>query len=182
MDITEFFQQSSGKWFSQLTSHWLASKQTENSKSESGKSDIWIEMLAKDDPDVIQLCQQNDIKASLALCGVRMTWDGKMEGSEKKHKGLTVLVPIADPDQPNRGKLLRAVGDSKQTLAAGRYVLGDDEALTLTTESEALFCEDRLWFASPNLRFRTRILKRPDGFHEASFCSEIRLRVAPVSS
>ncbi|HEY9702550.1 MAG TPA: phycobiliprotein lyase, partial [Allocoleopsis sp.] len=35
----------------------------------------------------------------------------------------------------------------------------------------------RLWFASPNLRLRTSILKRFGGFSMASFCSEIRLGV-----
>jgi hypothetical protein len=172
MDITEFFQQSSGKWFSQRTSHHLAFKQ-----SESGKSDIRIEMLAKDDPEVIKLCKQYEMDPSLALCGARVSWDSPIERDEGKHKqpSSTVLVPIADPEKPNEGKLLRDMGYAEKASIAGRYVMGDDEALTLITEYETMYSEERLWFASPNLRLRTSILKRFGGFSMASFCSEIRM-------
>lgn len=180
MDIVEFFQQSAGKWFSQRTSHHLAFKQ-----SESGKSDIVIEALAKDAPEVIQLCQQYDLDPALALCGARVTWNGTMEWDEEKHAGSTVLVPIADPDKPNEGKLLRDQGYAEKASVAGRYVMGDDQALTLITEYETMYSEERLWFASPNLRLRTSILKRFGGFSMASFCSEIRMggtQPAPAAS
>ncbi|MEM1281081.1 MAG: phycobiliprotein lyase, partial [Cyanobacteria bacterium P01_H01_bin.152] len=32
----------------------------------------------------------------------------------------------------------------------------------------------RLWYMNPNLRMRTNLVKRADGFQMASFCSEIR--------
>ncbi len=170
MNIVEFFEQSSGKWFSQRTSHHLAFKQ-----SESGKSDIRIEMIDKDAPDVIKLCEQYEVDPSLALCGARVTWDGTMEWDEEKHSGNAVLVPIADEDSPNRGKLLRDMGYAEKTPVAGRYVMGEDGALTLITEYETMYSEERLWFASPNLRLRTSILKRFGGFSMATFCSEIRM-------
>ncbi|WAL62151.1 phycobiliprotein lyase [Thermocoleostomius sinensis] len=176
MDIVEFFQQSAGKWFSQRTSHHLAFKQ-----SESGKSDIVIEMMAKDDPAVVQLCQQYEVDPALALCGARVTWNGTMEWDEEKHTGSTVLVPIADPDKPNEGKLLRDQGYAEKASVAGRYVVGEDQALTLITEYETMYSEERLWFASPNLRLRTSILKRFGGFSMASFCSEIRMGVTQAA-
>ncbi|WP_088894237.1 phycobiliprotein lyase [Leptolyngbya ohadii] len=170
MDITEFFQQSSGKWFSQRTSHHLAFKQ-----SEGGKSNLTIEMLPKDDPAVVKLCEQYEVDPSLALCGARVSWDGTMEWDEEKHSGSTVLVPIADPEKSNEGKLLREQGYAEKAPVAGRYVMGSDDALTLITEYETMYSEERLWFASPNLRLRTSILKRFGGFSMASFCSEIRM-------
>lgn len=170
MDITEFFQQSSGKWFSQRTSHHLAFKQ-----SEGGKSNLTIEMLPKDDPAVVKLCEQYEVDPGLALCGARVSWDGTMEWDEEKHSGSTVLVPIADPEKPNEGKLLREQGYAEKAAVAGRYVMGSDDALTLITEYETMYSEERLWFASPNLRLRTSILKRFGGFSMASFCSEIRM-------
>ncbi|NJN59504.1 MAG: phycobiliprotein lyase [Leptolyngbyaceae cyanobacterium SL_5_9] len=170
MDITEFFQQSAGKWFSQRTSHHLAFKQ-----SESGKSDIRIEMLPQDAPEVVELCQQNEIDPTLALCGARVTWDGTMEWDKEKHEGSTVLVPVADPEKPREGKLLRDTGYAEKAPVAGRYVMGDDGSLTLITEYESMYSEERLWFASPNLRLRTSILKRFGGFSMATFCSEIRM-------
>lgn len=177
MDITEFFQQSSGKWFSQRTSHHLAFKQ-----SEGGKSDLTIEMLPKDDPAVVKLCEQYEVDPALALCGARVSWDGTMEWDEEKHSGSTVLVPIADADQPNEGKLLREQGYAEKAAVAGRYVMGSDDALTLITEYETMYSEERLWFASPNLRLRTSILKRFGGFSMASFCSEIRMGGQPQPS
>lgn len=170
MNITEFFEQSAGRWFSQRTSHHLAFKQ-----SEGGKSDIKIEMVLVDHPEVIQLCQQYDIDPALALCGARVTWDGTMEWDEEKHSGSSVLVTVADPDKPNEGKLLRDTGYAEKAAVAGRYVMGPDDALTLITEYETMYSEERIWFASPNLRLRTSILKRFGGFSMASFCSEIRI-------
>ena len=170
MNIVEFFQQSAGKWFSQRTSHHLAFKQ-----SESGKSDIVIEMLPSNDPEVVKLCEQYEIDPTLALCGARVTWNGTMEWDEEKHTGSTVLVPIADPENPKEGKLLREMGYAEKAPVAGRYRMGDDEALTLITEYESMYSEERLWFASPNLRLRTSILKRFGGFSMATFCSEIRM-------
>lgn len=178
MDIMEFFQLSSGKWFSQRTSHHLAFRQ-----SEAGKSQIVIELLSKADAAVIQLCQQYETDPALALCGARVTWDGSMEWDEEKHEGSTVLVAIADAENPATGKLLREVGYAEKAPVAGRYVMGSDDALTLITEYETMYSEERLWFASPNLRLRTSILKRFGGFSMASFCSEIRLGVtAPAES
>ena len=176
MDIQEFFEQSAGKWFSQRTSHHLAFKQAEN-----GKSNITIEMLSADDAEVAKLCQQYDIDPGLALCGARVTWDGMMEwdgdAEKEQHKGSTVLVPVPDPDKPNEGRLLREMGYAEKAPVAGRYIMGSDDALTLITDYETMYSEERLWFASPNLRLRTSILKRFGGFSMASLSSEIRMGV-----
>ena len=172
MDIKEFFEMSAGKWFSQRTSHHLAFKQSEN-----GKSQIIIEMLPPDHPEVIKLCELYQFAPQLAICGGKVTWDGTMDWDEEKHAGSTILVPIADPEKPNEGKLLRDMGYAEKAPVAGSYKMGSDNALTLITEYESMFTEERLWFASENLRLRTSILKRFGGFSMASFCSEIRLGV-----
>jgi len=172
MDIKEFFEQSAGRWFSQRTSHHLAFKQAEN-----GKSNITIEMIVADAPEVVQLCQQYEVDPDSAICGARVTWDGTMDWDEEKHQGSTVLVPVADPDKPNEGKLLREMGYAEKAPVAGRYIMGDDQALTLITDYETMYSEERLWFASPNLRLRTSILKRFGGFSMASLSSEIRMGV-----
>ncbi|MBM0742869.1 phycobiliprotein lyase [Phormidium sp. CLA17] len=173
MNIVEFFELSSGKWFSQRTSHHFNVEQ-----SEAGKSDLVIEMVDKADPEVAQLCKQYSIDPALALCGARATWSGSMEQGGKKYAGSTMLVPVADPQKQNEGKLLRELSASEKSPVAGRYVVGSDEALTLITEDETMYAEERLWFASPNLRLRTSVLKRSGGFSMASFCSEIRMGVS----
>lgn len=169
MDIVEFFQLSSGKWFSQRTSHDLAFRQGKGEQSE-----LQIELLPKTDPAVIKLCEQYELDSTLALCGARVTWESTPEGARQKQTGTTVLVPIANPDHPNEGKLLRESGAAEQPPIAGRYSIGSDEAVTLIAESETMYSEERLWFASPNLRFRASVLKQSGGFSNAVFCSEIR--------
>jgi hypothetical protein len=172
MDITEFFQLSAGRWFSQRTSYNLAFNQTK-----AGKSDLQIETLNMNDPTVVQLCQQYEVDPTLALCGSRVLWDGTMERNPEKQTGSTILVAIANPEKPNQGKLL-----AEKAPVAGRYIMGTDDALTLITESETMYSEERLWFASPNLRLRTIILKRSGGFSMTSFCSEIRMGGAQATA
>ncbi len=173
MNIVEFFELSSGKWFSQRSSHHL-----DFEPSEAAKSDLVIEMIHKADPAVVKLCQQYNIDPALALCGARATWNGSMEQGGKKYAGSTLLVPVADPQNPSQGWLLRELGVTEKAPIAGRYIMGEDEALTLITEDETLYAEERLWFASPNLRLRTSVVKRSQGLSMASFCSEIRMGVS----
>jgi hypothetical protein len=169
MDIVEFFQLSNGKWFSQRSN--LASK-----ASPGGRSDLYIEALSPTDPAVIQVCEQNQIDPSQALCGVRMRWDGSMEMEREKYSGSTLWVPVSNSAQGNEGTLLRDNGAAASGLTS-RYLMGTDDALTVITESDSLYVEERVWFASPNLRLRTRILRQSDGTNSASFCSEIRMGV-----
>jgi hypothetical protein len=176
MNIVEFFQQSSGKWFSQRTSHHLARNQ-----SKGGKSDIVIDVLSSNDPAIIQLCQQYEVETALALCGVRITWNGTMEFDGAKHTGSTVLVPLVDTDHPNQGTLLQAMGNGEKVPVTSRYSIGSDEALTLITEQDTLYAEERLWFASPNLRLRTSLLKHSGIVSMTSFYSEIRMGGAPAA-
>ncbi|WP_017654013.1 phycobiliprotein lyase [Fortiea contorta] len=177
MNIEEFFQLSAGKWFSHRTSHHPTFKQ-----SKDGKSDIIIETLATDDPQVVKLCQQHQISPSDASCAARVTWNGTMEWDATKHSGSTVLVSVPDADHPDVGKLLQETGNSKKTLIIGHYKLGQDEALTLTTEDETMWSEERLWFASPNLRMRVSVLKQADGLSMASFSTEIRMGGSPAAT
>jgi len=172
MDIKEFLDQSAGKWFSQRTNHYIASV-----PAQSGKSDIVIEILASDAPEVVQLCQQYNMDPAAALCGVKTNWDGIMAGEAKKRVGSTIFVPVPNSDQPNQGKILRPIDNSQKPTVTGHYFMGKDDSLTMITEDEKIYTEERLWYASPNLRFRTNIIKRFGGFSQTSFCSEIRMGI-----
>ncbi|MEH2320521.1 phycobiliprotein lyase [Nostoc sp.] len=177
MNIEEFFQLSAGKWFSHRTSQHLAFNQSENSKS-----DIIIETLPVDDPEVIKLCQQYKINLSSASCAAKITWNGTMEKDQAKHSGSTVLVSVPDADNPAQGKLLREIVDVDKTPVAGRYKFDSDDALILTIEDENIWLEERLWFASPNLRMRVNVLKSFGGLSITSFTSEIRMGGFPSAA
>lgn len=173
MTIEEFFELSTGKWFSHRTSHDLAVKQSKN-----GKSEMIIEMLASDHPDVVKLCQQHKVDPIRASCGAKVTWNGTIESDNKKHSGSTVLVTVPDEGNSDEGKLLQEMVSAEKTPVTRRYKIGSDDALTVTTESETMSSEERLWFASPNLRMRVSILKRFGSFTQSSFTSEIRMGVS----
>jgi hypothetical protein len=177
MNIEEFFQLSAGKWFSHRTSQRLAFNQSENSKS-----DIIIETLAVDHPEVIKLCQNYKINPSSACCAAKITWNGTIEKDQAKHNGSTVLVLVPDADNLAQGKLLREIVDANKTPVAGDYKIDSDGALTLTTEDETMSSQERLWFASPNLRMRVNILKSFGGFSITSFTSEIRMGGFPPAA
>lgn len=172
MTIEEFLQLSAGKWFSHRTSHDLTLK-----KSTSGKSEVIIELLAVGHPDVINLCQQHNVDISRASCAVKISWNGTVELDPKKHTGSTVLVTVPDDDRADEGKLLQSIVYDEKTPVVGRYKMGSDDALTLTTESENIWSEERFWFASPNLRMRATTIKRFGDFAQTSFTSEIRMGV-----
>lgn len=178
MDIIEFFEQSAGKWFSQRTLHNLTS-----GKLQAGKSEIKIEILPASDPAVIKLCSEHSLNpASAPLAGVRITWNPIADKNQKN--GSTVLVPIPNSENPKTGKLLQSTGPASKIssgkLAASittRYIIGEDDVLTLIGESEGFYAEERLWYLIPNLRIRTSVVTEPSGMTVASFCSEIRMGV-----
>lgn len=170
MDIIEFFKLSAGQWFSQRTIHNLVSGELQ-----AGKSDVSIDVLEKTDPTVIKLCEQHQVEPYLAeLAGVRITWNGTNKREQVKDTGSTILIPIPNSDDLHQGQLLQDRGDGNSQKMTGRYIMGDDDVLTMITEAEGLYAEERLWYLMPNLRLRTSIVKRPNGFSMAAFCSEIR--------
>lgn len=175
MDIQALFERSTGKWVSQRTSHHLLAN-----KSESARSDLMVEALAKDDPAVVQLCQQQGFEPALVVSSLKMSWKSIIPSSPSPQVGSSVLVAVADAENPHQGTLISQVKPGQ--LTQGRYSMGDDEVLTLITETDALHSEERIWFAGPNFRLRTGVVKRSGGFEVASFCSEIRLGDVPTAA
>ena len=64
-----------------------------------------------------------------------------------------------------------------ETIAAvGEYQITEDDTFILQTEYDRATAEEKIWFATPNLRFRVSLIKTSDGngVLTASFSSEIR--------
>jgi hypothetical protein len=172
----EFFQLSAGKWRSQRATHHLAFK-----RSETGESDIQVETLAADHPEIIELCQYHQIDPSLSVGGSRVCWLGTMawdrEGDEN-HQGKTIFAIVPDADNPRQGKLLRERGYAEIVPVVGLFHMDDEDGLVLTTEYETMSSIERFWFASQNLRLRSSTVKRFGGFSTASFCTETRMETS----
>lgn len=176
MNITEFFQQSAGKWASQRTNHHLAQNQSEGVKSE-----LIMDVLTPNDSAVVQLCQQQGVDPTLAACGLRVSWNGTMERNPKPQTGSSLLVVIADAAQPNQGQILSQTHKAAAPTL-GRYSLDENDVLTLITDTPDLYAEERIWFANSNFRLRTSVVKRADSYNVASFCSEIRMGGTPPAA
>ncbi|NJK51536.1 MAG: phycobiliprotein lyase [Leptolyngbyaceae cyanobacterium SU_3_3] len=172
MDVVEFFQRSTGKWRSQRTTHHLAFK-----RAEAGESEIRVEGLAADHPQVIEICQLHQVEPTLAIGGAFVSWQGSMgwDKEEEDHTGSTVFALIPDADHPQKGTLLRERGYAEIVPVAGRYHMNDEDELVLTTEYDTMSSTERFSFASPNIRMRTSTVKRFGGFSTATFCTEFRI-------
>jgi phycoerythrin-associated linker protein len=172
MDITQFVEHSIGRWRSQRSAHHLAF-----SHFEAVESVIDIVTLSPDDPAVVDLCNSYSFDTQRAVSPFRMSWEGQSDWEESEVvKGTCVLVPIPDPEQPNRGKLLRDQGYAETIAAAGDYHLTEDETFVLVTAYDRAAAEEKIWFVNPNVRCRVSLIKTSagTGVVTASFSSEIR--------
>lgn len=172
MDLKEFVQQSIGRWRSQRSAHHLAF-----AHFEEVRSTIDIIALDPQDPGVLEVCGLYEIDPAQIASPFKMTWEGESDWDEEEDlQGSCILVPIPDPNYPQQGKLLRDRGYAETIPAIGQYSLNQEGMFTLITEYDRAAAEERIWFATPNLRFRVSQIKTRDGqgVTTASFSSEIR--------
>ena len=175
MDIKEFIHLSAGKWFSQRSIHHLDEDKTENNKAE-----IRVEMLPSDLPDLVQLCKKNQINPNDICSCLKVSWDNSVDWGKPKEKGSSIIILVSDRDNPQSGKLLTVIDRKDINVGVGHYLLDEDESLTLMIEDGDTYWQERLWFASENLRLRTSLIKHNNNVTATSFYSEIR-KVAPKS-
>ena len=173
MNIVEFFDQSVGKWFSQRTSYQLAQKEQWH---QSDKTDVFMTALTTTDPEVLRLMQASKLDPEQALAALRVEWKQTLI----KKAGSSMMVAIANSPDQSEGLLLRSMMAPGQAPVLGRYRINPDESLVLISEVGDLYAEERLWFAAPNLRLRTSLVRNNEkGFENSSFYSEIRMVPPP---
>jgi len=166
MENVNFFETMAGKWFSQRTTHYLASQ-----TSRAGQSTLFITHCPATDAAVANLCTQLGQDPALALCGLEVAQESRMDGDTDTVKGTALMVVVGTAT--GKGLLLQQfpTGDT----AVGEYDVTDD-VLTIITPVPGGQVEERLWYMNPNLRMRTSSVKQGDQV-TAAFCSEIRLGV-----
>lgn len=172
MDTAEFVERSLGRWRSQRSVHHLAFRHFEEVIST-----IDIEPIDSSDRAIIELCKSHQIDPNLATAPFRMTWEGESDWDEDEiTQGSTILVPIPDRGDRTKGRLLREQGYAETIPAVGNYSLSADGTFILQTQYQRATAEEKIWFATPNLRFRVSSIKTSDGTGvvTASFSSEIR--------
>jgi hypothetical protein len=171
MDGLEFFQQSSGKWRSQRTTHHLPFR-----RAETGSSKIIVETLSEADPKIKAICEMHSFNPESSVGGSYVTWNGAMQWDkeDENHQGETVFALIPETDNPRQGKLLRERGYAEIVPVAGEYYLDHEDALVLITEYETMKIHERFWFVGENVRLRVSTVQRFGGFNTATFCIEVR--------
>jgi hypothetical protein len=88
------------------------------------------------------------------------------ERQEQPYTGTLALVAIAD--SATTGRLVTPTSIST-------YEIGTDGSFALTAKTDLFHSQERIWFASPNLRLRTILIEGKHGFSMSSLCSEIRM-------
>ncbi len=173
MNALEFFQLSEGLWRSHRITHHLLLR-----RSESGNTEIQVQVLAPEDSKVIEICQLHHVQPQLAIGGCFVQWQGAMawdQDDDTPHRGSTVLVLVPQAGNASSGQLLRERGYAESIPVVSQYQMDAQSGLVLTTEYETMSSQERFWFANPNLRLRTTTVKSFGGFNTTSFCAESKL-------
>lgn len=172
MNITEFVELSFGKWRSQRSAHHLAF-----AHYEEVMSTISIEQIDLEDSRVIELCKVHNIDQALAVSPFKMSWEGESNWDEDEtQEGSTILIPILDSGDLTKGRLLREKGYAETIPAIGEFTISEDGTFVLVTKYDRAAAEEKIWFATPNLRCRVSLIKTSNGkgVTTASYSSEIR--------
>lgn len=168
MNLKTFLNLCAGNWFTQRTTYDLVGNETE-----SNKADLNITLISAEDSRVTQLCQQYRIDPQNTLGGLFYSWDTSVDWGKPKKQGNSLMVFVPDSEDNATGKLITSTMP-KSGKVSGTYVLGEDEALTLTINAEDTIADERLWFASENLKLRSTVIKNATGSTHTAFYSEIR--------
>lgn len=167
MNINTFLENSAGEWFSQRSTYNIVKNDVDNSKA-----NLTINLLSPTQADITSLSQEYNLNPELSLGSIEFKWDNSPDWGKPKQQGDSLMVIFRDDDEDNQGRILRVI-KNKETLI-GKYVLAEDESLTFIIEKDGHHIEERICFASENLRLRNTIIKFNEQVVQTSFYSEIR--------
>ncbi|NEP85406.1 MULTISPECIES: phycobiliprotein lyase [Okeania] len=169
MTMMDFFLKSEGIWFSQRTVHHFDSVQ-----DESGKSNLIVKVLTKDDPKVLEVCEQQNLNPALATGGASFNWQDNLDDDEPNPNYAAILVDIPDSQTGLTGKFLRNRGYVEGIPVVGRYHFATDGVLTIDTEYERNQGQERCWFLTDDFRVRVSTVRMMNGVNLMAYCSERR--------
>jgi hypothetical protein len=169
MTMMEFFKKSEGVWFSERTVHRF-----DSAGDESGESNLIIKVLDKNDPAVLEICQEQGADPTLVSGGASFQWQGNLSEKEPDPNYRAILVDIPNPDNPQQGKFLRNKGYVEGIPVVGVYHFADDGVMTIETEYERNQGQERAWFVTDNFRVRVSTVKMINGVNLMTYSSERR--------
>ncbi|BAQ65245.1 phycobiliprotein lyase [Geminocystis sp. NIES-3709] len=167
MNIHTFLEKTAGDWFSQRTIYDIANNEVDNSKA-----NLSINFLSPTNSQISQQCQQYNLNLDLSLGAIKSKWDNSPDWGKPKQIGDSLMLIFRDDNEDNQGQILRILTNKDSLI--GKYILAEDESLTLIIDRDSQYIEERIWFASDNLRLRNTIVKNNQQIIQTSFYSEIR--------
>ncbi|MEB3343176.1 phycobiliprotein lyase [Okeania sp.] len=170
MTMMDFFIKSEGTWFSQRTVHHF-----DSAPDESGESNLIVKVLAKDDPKVIAVCEEQKVNPALARGGASFNWQDNLDNDDEPNPNYAaILVDIPSSEIGRSGKFLRNRGYVEGIPVVGRYHFAADGVLTIDTEYERNQGQERCWFLTDDFRVRVSTVRMMNGVNLMAYCSERR--------
>lgn len=167
MNIDTFLTNSTGEWFSQRSTYDILNNDVDNSKA-----NLTINLLPPTPTFITSLSPEYHLTLEQCLGSIESTWDNSPDWGKPKQQGDSLIVIFRDEKDDNQGKFVK-IGKNKDNLI-GKYILAEDESLTFIIEKDSHYVEERISFASENLRLRHTIIKNNGQVIQTSFYSEIR--------
>lgn len=168
--MMEFFQKSAGTWFTQrMVQHFEAV-----STDQSGESNILVEVLTADHPQVQAVCVLQGIDPLKVSGGASFLWQDNQDEKEPNPEQAAVLVDLPDDASGRSGKLFRNQGYVEKIPVVSRYWFGKDGILTIDTDYDNNQGQERCWFVHHNFRVRVSTVRNNNGVHIMTYCAERR--------
>ena len=169
MTMMDFFRKSEGTWLTLRAVHHF-----DLVDDESGESNLIIQVVAKDDPKVVTICEQQSIDPAQAMGGGRFMWQANLDDVPPNEDYGAVLIDVPDDETRRSGKLIRDRGYVEKIPVISRYWFGQDGILTIDTEYDNNQGQERCWFINDDFRIRVSSVRTMDGVNLTTYCSERR--------
>ena len=169
MTMMDFFRKSEGTWLTLRAVHHF-----DLVDDESGESNLIIQVVAKDDPKVFTICEQQSIDPAQAMGGGRFMWQANLDDVPPNEDYGAVLIDVPDDETRRSGKLIRDRGYVEKIPVISRYWFGQDGILTIDTEYDNNQGQERCWFINDDFRIRVSSVRTMDGVNLTTYCSERR--------
>jgi hypothetical protein len=169
MTMMDFFRKSEGTWLTLRAVHHF-----DLVEDESGESNLIVQVVAKDDPKVIEICKQQSIDPAQAMGGGRFMWQANLDDVPPNEDYGAVLIDVPDDETKRSGKLIRDRGYVEKIPVISRYWFGQDGILTIDTEYDNNQGQERCWFINDDFRIRVSSVRTMDGVNLTTYCSERR--------
>lgn len=169
MSMAAFFKASHGTWLNRRAVHHL-----DHQDDEVADSNLIIEPFNQQDPDVIKICNNLNVKTEDCTGGARFWWESNTKKGVRNDDYAAVVIDLPQRGDSTKGFLLRDVGYVERNSVISTYNFASDGVLTITTRYDSNVGIERCWFVTDQLRMRVSSVQCLDGVAMTTYCTEFR--------